>query len=53
MIGADQRQTFLDAGLVLQEIGVIKPDVDVKAVVDALVDTSYLNTSALNTTGRR
>lgn len=46
VIGPDQRRTFLDAGLVLQEIGVIKPDVDVKATVDALVDTSYLNTSA-------
>ena len=34
-------QTILDAGLALQKAGVIKPDVDVKAITTALIDTSF------------
>ena len=37
-IGAPQRESILAAGLALQEAGVIKPNVDVKAVVNALID---------------
>jgi sulfonate transport system substrate-binding protein len=37
-IGAPQRESILAAGLALQEAGVIKPNVDVKATVDALID---------------
>ena len=37
-IGAPQRELILAAGLALQEAGVIKPNVDVKATVDALID---------------
>jgi sulfonate transport system substrate-binding protein len=37
-IGAPQRQSILAAGLALQQAGVIKPNVDVKATVDALID---------------
>jgi len=37
-IGAPQRESILAAGLALQAAGVIKPDVDVKATVDALID---------------
>ncbi len=36
-IGAPQRESILAAGLALQEAGVIKPNVDVKATVDALI----------------
>src|ERR1051326_5485681 len=39
-IGAPQRESILAAGLALQAAGVIKPDVDVKATVDALIDDS-------------
>src|SRR6187431_3046170 len=39
-IGAPQRQSILAAGLALQQAGVIKADVDVKATVDALIDRS-------------
>jgi sulfonate transport system substrate-binding protein len=35
------RQTVLEAGLALQKAGVIKPDVDVKAATDALIDTRF------------
>ena len=35
------RQTVLEAGLALQKAGVIKPDVDVKAATEALIDTHY------------
>ena len=37
-IGAPQRDSILAAGLALQQAGVIKADVDVKATVDALID---------------
>lgn len=40
-IGDAQKETILAAGLALQEAGVIKPDVDVQAAVDALVDTGF------------
>src|SRR5258708_6002935 len=39
-IGAPQRESILAAGLALQQAGVIKADVDVKATVDALIDAS-------------
>jgi sulfonate transport system substrate-binding protein len=39
-IGAPQRESILAAGLALQQAGVIKADTDVKATVDALIDTS-------------
>src|SRR6187431_2507680 len=37
-IGAPQRDSILAAGLALQQAGVVKADVDVKATVDALID---------------
>lgn len=40
-IGAAQAETILAAGLALQEAGVIKPDVDVAATVDALIDDRF------------
>ena len=39
-IGAPQRDSILAAGLALQQAGVIKPNVDVKAALDALIDDS-------------
>jgi sulfonate transport system substrate-binding protein len=39
-IGAPQRDSILAAGIALQEAGVIKPDVNVKAVLDDLIDAS-------------
>lgn len=39
-IGAPQRESILAAGIALQEAGVIKPDVNVKAVLDDLIDSS-------------
>jgi sulfonate transport system substrate-binding protein len=39
-IGAPQRESILQAGLALQQAGVIKPDVNVKAVLDSLIDDS-------------
>ena len=41
-IGVAQADTILAAGLALQEAGVVKTDVDVKGVVKALIDSSYL-----------
>ena len=41
-IGAPQRESILEAGLALQKAGVIKADVDVKKVLDDLVDDRYL-----------
>ena len=35
---AEQRDSILQAGLALQQAGVIKADVDVKATVDELID---------------
>jgi sulfonate transport system substrate-binding protein len=40
-IGDDQRATIEAAGLALQQAGVLKPDVDVKAVVGGLIDPSF------------
>jgi sulfonate transport system substrate-binding protein len=37
-IGAPQKESILAAGLALQQAGVIKPSVNVKATVDALID---------------
>ncbi|MBB5046879.1 sulfonate transport system substrate-binding protein [Rhodopseudomonas rhenobacensis] len=37
-IGAPQRDSILAAGLALQQAGVIQPSVDVKAVLDNLID---------------
>jgi sulfonate transport system substrate-binding protein len=39
-IGQEQHDSILAAGLALQQAGVIKADVDVKAAVDALIDSS-------------
>jgi sulfonate transport system substrate-binding protein len=41
-IGAPQRESILAAGIALQQAGVIKADVDVKKVVDDLIDPQYL-----------
>lgn len=38
-IGAPQRESILAAGRALQQAGVIKPEVDVVAAVDALIDS--------------
>jgi sulfonate transport system substrate-binding protein len=40
-IGDPQKETILAAGQALQQAGVINPDVDVQAAVDALVDTGF------------
>jgi sulfonate transport system substrate-binding protein len=40
-IGDDQRATIDAAGLALQQAGVLKPEVDVKAVVADLIDPSF------------
>lgn len=40
-IGDDQRATIEAAGLPLQQAGVLKPEVDVKAVVGDLIDPSF------------
>src|SRR4029078_6820195 len=39
-IGAPQRESILAAGLALQEAGVISKNVDVKAALGALIDSS-------------
>jgi sulfonate transport system substrate-binding protein len=39
-IGAPQHDSILAAGIALQQAGVIKADVDVKATLDALIDSS-------------
>jgi len=41
-IGAPQRESILEAGLALQKAGVVKADVDVKKIVDDLIDDQYL-----------
>ena len=41
-IGAAQADTIIAAGLALQEAAVVKADVDIKGVVKALIDSSYL-----------
>jgi sulfonate transport system substrate-binding protein len=45
-LGKAHRETFRAAGAILQKIGIIKPEVDVPAVVEDLIDTSF--TSALS-----
>ncbi|MFZ5689954.1 MAG: aliphatic sulfonate ABC transporter substrate-binding protein [Pseudomonadota bacterium] len=44
-IGAPQRDSILAAGLALQQAGVIGPNVDVRAAVDALLDPSIALTN--------
>jgi len=44
-IGAEQIDSITAAGLALQQAGVIKPEIDVKAAVSALVDTSFVTAS--------
>ena len=41
-VGAPQRESILAAGLALQQAGVIKSDVDVKAAVDNLIDDRWV-----------
>jgi sulfonate transport system substrate-binding protein len=41
-IGAEQRDTILQAGLALQQAGVIQPSVDVKKTLDDLVDDRFV-----------
>jgi sulfonate transport system substrate-binding protein len=41
-VGPEQRESILEAGIALQKGGVIKPDVDVKKALDALVDDRYV-----------
>ena len=41
-IGDAQADTIIGAGLALQDAGVVKTDIDVKAVVNSLIDSSYL-----------
>jgi sulfonate transport system substrate-binding protein len=45
-IGQAQRDSILQAGLALQQAGVIKANVDVKQAVDALLDPRYLSAAA-------
>src|SRR4051812_7799498 len=40
-IGEAQKATILEAGLALQQAGVVNADVDVRATVDALIDSSF------------
>lgn len=40
-IGDAQRETILQAGLALQDAGVVEKSVDVKAVLDQLIDPAY------------
>ncbi len=40
-IGQPQRDTILAAGLALQQAGVIKPEVDVSASIDGLIDSKF------------
>jgi sulfonate transport system substrate-binding protein len=41
-IGAPQKESILAAGLALQQAGVIKADVDVKAAVESLIDDRWV-----------
>ena len=41
-IGAPQRESILAAGIALQQAGVIKSDVNVKKVLDDLIDDQYV-----------
>ena len=40
-IGTPQKESILAAGIALQKAGVIKPEIDVKAAVESLLDSSY------------
>lgn len=42
-IGAAQKETLVASGQALQQAGVVAADVDVKATVDALIDSRYLS----------
>jgi sulfonate transport system substrate-binding protein len=44
-IGAEQIESITAAGLALQQAGVIKPEVDVKGVVSALVESKFVTAS--------
>ena len=44
-IGAPQRDSILAAGIALQQAGVVPANVDVKANVDALIDSSVALTN--------
>ncbi len=44
-IGPEQRDSILQAGIALQKAGVLKPDVDVKKVVDDLIADQYVVTN--------
>jgi sulfonate transport system substrate-binding protein len=46
VIGEEQRTTFIETGKVLQNIGVLKPEVNVEQVVNDLVDSSYITNLA-------
>jgi sulfonate transport system substrate-binding protein len=46
VVGQEHRETFVATGRVLQDIGVIKPDVDIEATVDALIDSSFIERQA-------
>ena len=41
-IGAEQRDSILQAGLALQKAGVIKADVDVRKALDSLIAEDYV-----------
>jgi sulfonate transport system substrate-binding protein len=41
-VGPAQRESILEAGIALQKAGVIKADVDVKKVLDDLIDDRYV-----------
>ena len=42
VIGPEQRDSILQAGIALQKSGLIKPDVDVKKALDDLVADNYV-----------
>jgi len=44
-IGQSQKETIVAAGIALQKAGVIKPDVDIAAATDALIDSQYSTAS--------
>ena len=44
-IGIVQKDTIVAAGLALQKADVIKPDVDVQAVVNSLIDAQFSTAS--------
>ncbi|MGL5733694.1 MAG: aliphatic sulfonate ABC transporter substrate-binding protein, partial [Beijerinckiaceae bacterium] len=46
-IGATQKDGILAAGLALQEAGVVKADVNVKKIVDELIDAQFAAKAAL------